>query len=280
MRDSNDLPAGTILETDEELRKIRDSFLKKAQAVPGPQTIVESVVEEEVFRPSHRPPTLQLTIYDDGETTGETIRIRDDRFTIGRTEGDLKFPHDELISSRHISFTRQRVRGKHYWVVSDLQSRNGLFVRVVKAPLPHLGEFLVGSGRYQLECPGSPQGLTEADSANDPKQPPVTQVFGTRGMEGQETLTEILRSGIGSRYVLDRDEYWIGRDRDCDISRPKDLFLRGKHARLSRNARGVWIVHQNDTLNGVWIKIPHLSLAAGKGGEFQIGEQRFRVKVL
>jgi hypothetical protein len=32
-------------------------------------------------------------------------------------------------------------------------------------------------------------------------------------------------------------------------------------------------------MNGVWLKMPQITLEVGKGCEFQIGEQRFRAKV-
>ena len=51
--------------------------------------------------PRLRPPTPILTIYDDGSEEGEVIRIRQDRFIIGRTEGDLIIPNDSQISSHH-----------------------------------------------------------------------------------------------------------------------------------------------------------------------------------
>jgi hypothetical protein len=279
----DELPAGTILETDDELRKIREQLLKKAQAVKesvaAPQTVDVSIEDEQIYRPSNRPPVLMLTIYDDGETNGEVIRVRDDRFTIGRAEGDLRLPHDDLISGRHVAFTRQVIKGKSVWVVNDLQSRNGLFVRVSKAPLQHLGEFLIGSGRYRLEAPGTAQQPTAGLSSEESSRPPATLAFGNVGMAGQEVLTEVLRTGIGSRYVLDRDMYWIGRDRACDICRANDPYLKNKHACLKRSERGNWSIQQTDTLNGIWLKIHQLTLAPGKGGEFQIGEQRFRLKV-
>ena len=287
--DPNELPAGTILETDEELRKIREQLVQQGKqkrsskpsttASPSKQLSVDSSSDEQIFRPSIRAPALHLTIYDDAETTGEAIRVRDERFTIGRTEGDLKFPNDDLISSRHVSLTRQAVKGKCTWVITDLQSRNGLFVRVSKAPVQHLAEFLIGSGRYRLDSPGAAVSPTRGVSGEEYERAPVTQAFGDVHSEEQEALTEILRSGIGSRYVLDRDLYRIGRDRDCDICRPNDLFLRGKHASLTRSSKGTWVIQHNATINGVWLKMPQISLASGKGCEFQIGEQCFRVKV-
>ncbi len=72
------------------------------------------------FRPVVRSPSAKLTICDDGESTGELIRLRSERFIIGRTEGDLQLPNDEQVSSRHVSLTQQVVGNKTRWVVTDL----------------------------------------------------------------------------------------------------------------------------------------------------------------
>ena len=100
-----------------------------------------------------RPPVAVLTIFDDGKTDGELIRIRDHRFIIGRTEGDLCIPLDGRISSRHLEITHQIVGGLHRWVVTDLQSTHGMFVRVSRTALADKAEFLVGNGRYRFDAP-------------------------------------------------------------------------------------------------------------------------------
>ncbi len=114
------------------------------------------------FRPTVRPPVPILTVHDDGRNDGEIIRIRDERFLIGRTEGDLRFPMDKRISSRHVKITHQVVGGLHRWVVTDLQSTHEMFVRVSKTSLADRAEFLVGNGRYRFEA-NQPEGSETAD---------------------------------------------------------------------------------------------------------------------
>lgn len=63
----------------------------------------------------------------------------------------LQLSDDEQISKRHVALTRQLVSGEFRWVVTELQSRNGMFVRVNKAPLSNQAEVLIGSGRYRLD---------------------------------------------------------------------------------------------------------------------------------
>ena len=118
------------------------------------------------FRPTIRPPIALLTVYDDGKTDGEVIRIRDGTFVIGRTEGDLRIPLDGRISARHVEITYQQVGGLYRWVVTDLQSTHGLFVRVSKTVLADKAEFLVGNGRYRFDAiPVDPDATTDFDQA-------------------------------------------------------------------------------------------------------------------
>ena len=131
------MPPGTELESNEEIERVRAELRQRETQSKSP-----AARQEQPFRPTVRPAAAILIMCDDGENTGEVFRLRSDRFIIGRTEGDLQLPDDEQISSRHVALTRQVISGTTRWVVTDLQSRNGLFVRVGKAPLPHLAEVL------------------------------------------------------------------------------------------------------------------------------------------
>jgi hypothetical protein len=70
-------------------------------------------------------------------------------------------------------------------------------------------------------------------------------------------------------------EYWIGSDPACAICRPGDLFLEPRHVRLYREANGTWHAQNNKTANGLWLKVPQITVA--DSCSFQIGEQRFRL---
>src|SRR5262249_52526558 len=124
--------SGTVLETEEDIRQALLSGLKgQQQSVPveprAPQPPTQaSGRPASPFRPTVRPPVPILTVFDDGKLDGEVIRLREPRFTIGRTEGDLRFPMDGRMSSWHVEITHQVVGGLHRWVVTDLQSTHGL----------------------------------------------------------------------------------------------------------------------------------------------------------
>src|SRR5262245_12937100 len=122
--------SGTLIETDEDVRqailarqKAQGQSAPQPQPEPQPGPAAQPLAREaSAYRPTARPTIAMLTVYDDGKLDGEVIRIRDQRFVIGRTEGNLTIPIDSRISARHVEITHQVVGGLHRWVVTDLQS--------------------------------------------------------------------------------------------------------------------------------------------------------------
>lgn len=252
----------------------RPALLPRQLATPPSKPEPTSAPQAKpLYRPIKRPPIAYLAICDDGRSDGELIRIRGDRFIIGRSEGDCLIPHDELISARHAEITREFLGGRSRWIVTDLQSTNGLFVRVSTAALSDRAEFLVGSGRYRFEAASSP--------ATSESIPPASS-GATRNWGEQQLLmtppavVELVPGGIGNRYVLTNAEYWIGSDKQCAINRFSDPYCESRHARIWRDNAG-WRIEHKKTLNGVWLRVPQI--ATEKGCVFQIGEQRFRLAV-
>lgn len=149
---------GTVFETDDDILQVLRSkpdvelVAKAAQSAAPP---AKPPTGAGPYRPTQRPPIALLTVLDDGKGEGEVVRLRTDRFVIGRSEGDFLIPHDQQISARHIEITRQRSGDKYRWIVTDLQSSNGLFIRVSRAVLVDKAEFLAGMGRYRFEGPNS-----------------------------------------------------------------------------------------------------------------------------
>lgn len=218
-----------------------------------------------------------LTVFDDGEAEGEVIRIREPHFVIGRAEGALRFPLDGRMSAKHVEVTLQSVGGVHRWVVTDLRSTHGLFVRVRRTALADRAEFLVGGGRYRFEIPRSVDGGT-ADHLSGPATAGQTQGWG----EGPSpfrppALSELVGDEIGNRALLVQAEYWIGTDPACPICRPDDPFCEPRHVRLSRDPKGTWHAEHNKTRNGLWLRMTQIVLESMV--QFQAGEQRFRLTV-
>jgi hypothetical protein len=277
--------SGTLIETDEE---VRDALLSSLKGQPqNLQTAASPVGTAKpsmgpvaaIFRPTVRSPVAVLTVYDDGKLDGEVIRIRSPRFVIGRTEGDLKIPIDGRMSSRHVEITLQAAGGVSRWVVTDLQSTHGMFVRVSRTVLADRAEFLVGTGRYRFDSSQS-QADTEATVpyGADPKFSGETQGWADGASPFRPpAVTELVGNEIGNRMLLVKPEYWIGADATCQICRSDDPFCEPRHVRLFRAQSGSWYAEHNKTQNGLWLRMSQITVDSVV--RFQTGEQRFQLKV-
>jgi hypothetical protein len=230
-----------------------------------------------LFKPSLRPPTALLTAFDDGDDEGEVVRIRGERFVIGRTEGDLLIPHDGQVSGRHAEIVRRKEDdGSWAWGLADLGSTNGTFVRVGAAVLRDGQEFLIGRSRYRFDEKGPPVPESAEPPAGSPKS--TVSWNADAGLPGVPSVVELTRHGLGSRVTLLQAEYWIGSDRAaCAIAPADDPFVSPRHARISRDHKGRWQVANNRSVNGVWVRVDHTDLSSSC--YFQVGEQRFSFKV-
>jgi len=276
---------GTRLESDDEIRQAlmarRARLAAGAKAQP-PQAqgsvpaAVPDEVEAQAERPLIRPPVATLCILDDGKSDGEWVRLRADATVIGRTEGDVRIPHDPAISGKHAQVIRQRGPQGYRWALVDMQSTNGTFVRIGSTILRHENEVIVGSVRYRFEAaaaapavdpPGAPPQTTQAWAGSAPIRSLVP------------SLVELSPAGPVNRIALTLPEYWIGRDaKTCAIARPDDVLLNAQHARLYRDAKGQWRIENNKSLNGLWLRIME-PMPLGKACQFRVGEQRFLFRV-
>ncbi|MFO7903141.1 MAG: FHA domain-containing protein [Planctomycetota bacterium] len=198
------------------------------------------------FRPSHRPPIPLLRVFDDNQSDGETIRVRGNPFIIGRNEGDLIIPHDNLISGRHAEIARHFEDGKVLWRLYDLNSRNGSFVKIDFIRLRVGDELILGATTYVFQ-------------------------------ESRQSSPRLVQ--VGSRHprevTFEQEEFWIGRDPAHGIPAfTDDHLLEEKHARV-QYTRGKWCLMAAPSTNGVWARIDQIEL--GHGTRFQLGEQRFQV---
>ncbi|MBY0230730.1 MAG: FHA domain-containing protein [Gemmataceae bacterium] len=230
------LPPGTRIESVEAIRRAhqaRSATRLEAAPVPEPQP----------WRPSRRPPLGLLCALDDGSDEGEWVRLRCTPFVIGRTSGDLLIPHDDLVSGRHLEITRKHGPGGWRWVLADLGSTNGTFVRVASLRLKHEGELLLAGRRYRFD-------------------------------EAGPALVEVLPEGDGPRYPLEAGQD-AGRDPARCAVLIDDPFLDPVHARIARDPEG-WALSAASTLNGTWLRVARANV--GNACHFQVGEQRFLLR--
>jgi len=278
----------TVLESVEEIRsQVRAATQKEHGIGPGGSSTVGAPADPsqdtKPFRPTMRPAMALLYVLDDGDDSGEIIRLRSNTFVVGRVEGDLVIPHDSGISKQHAEISRRFENGEFNWYLRDLQSTNGTFVRASTVVLHHEQEILVGSSRFRFESAGklAEQGEPEmvANTTRKYESPSKAGLSATRAAL-PPTLVEVALGSEARRFLLTDDrEHWIGRDpRQCTIV-VSDPTVDRRHARISRDEKSQrWIVANERSRNGLWARAQEVAL--GRGGYFQCGEQRFLFKVL
>ena len=96
-----------------------------------------------------RPAKLKLVQRLRGGDVGMIYRARTDAITIGREGNDVNFPEDLFISGRHCSLA---CAPDGRFVVTDLGSKNGTFLRVVdESPLAHGDYVFLGQQLLRVE---------------------------------------------------------------------------------------------------------------------------------
>jgi pSer/pThr/pTyr-binding forkhead associated (FHA) protein len=219
------------------------------------------------FRPRQRPPMALLTVYDDGRHDGQEFRLRTDLTVIGRTQGDVIIPHDERMSGRHAEIRRAQDGGTWTWVLADLGSTNGTYVRLHKCSLKSGQELLIGHRRFRFE-----------DSPPVPAETTDTKKTAAYTVPATATnLIELTSLGDGRSYPLAGAEHWIGSAPECSVALD-DPMIADHHARLSRDERG-WRLESHEARDGVWLRIDK-PVTVDRTCSFQLGEQRFLLKVL
>jgi pSer/pThr/pTyr-binding forkhead associated (FHA) protein len=260
--ESSPVREATRLESADEVR----------QASASSRTAAPATVP---FRPARRPPVANLTICDDGKSEGEVVRLRSDRTVIGRSEGDIRIPHDAMMSSRHAEIVREGEPSGWRWALVNLQSTNGSYVRVVNVPLKHGTEVLIGSAvlRFEDAILNLPGAVPEGTGT----MPTKTQGWQTlKPTDLKASLVLVQPDGLGKRFFLEAPEQWLGRDA-VPISLSEDVLVDPRHARVVRDAKGVWSIIDADSRNGVWLRIDRHVLEGTCA--FQLGEQRFVFQV-
>ena len=272
---------GTVLESVEDIRaQIRGmTILPELVSVSSPTTTVAPEENTTSYRPALRPPMALLYVLDDGEESGEIVRIRASSFLIGRVDGNLTIPHDAGISGRHAELSRRFENGEHCWYLKDLQSTNGTFVRAATVILNHEQEVLIGSGRFRFEVPAVLADSAPAIESEVNATRKWESLSGSRAVTAsQPAFVDISPGRPGRRFALREQEYWVGRDPSLCSIVINDPMVDKKHARVYRDEKNRWSIANARSRNGLWARIQEVGL--GRGGFFQCGEQRFFFKVL
>jgi len=241
----------------------------------------------ESYRPTHRPPMARLTLFDDGSLEGELFRIRNLSTTVGRKECDVNIHHDGMISNRHLAIDLEDKNGAFRWIIKDLNSETGLWVRVRRIELKDGSEFLIGGQRFQFQD-SVPLDANERSAMLARIED--GSYSGTASISGNSYAT-ISRSAFlpthamlvnplavtanaFSNLTLIDGEYWIGRGPESAMRIPDDPFLASRHVCIAKEASRTWTARTEGAPNGMWVRMKQIIV--NNSCTFQIGEQRCR----
>lgn len=225
--------------------------------------------DDQDFRPSLRPPVPVLTVLDDGSMEeGEDVRLRRERFSIGRTSGDVQLPNDPSISGAHAEIRRTEWKGGFQWHLNDLESVNGTFVRCVRAVLHENAILILGARRFRLRNPLKPKSVPTVGHQTNLMD----------GMHIPETVWPVLAEAStkpgAMAFSLRSDRLLIGRAGGGADIQLDDPLLANRHAELKRLRDGTWMISAETTRNGIWVSVTAVGLTPFCF--FRCGEQRFR----
>jgi pSer/pThr/pTyr-binding forkhead associated (FHA) protein/predicted amidophosphoribosyltransferase len=208
-----------------------------------------------------------VVIVEDG-SEGRSYPFAPPHIDVGRSEGDVTLRDDPYVSPRHARI--MAVGGE--WVLRDLASTNGIFVRIRKRERLLDGDLLL-LGLEVLQF----QAVSNAERGLGHASQHGTLLFGSPATPRYARLCQRTVEGV-TRDVhhLVRDETVIGREHG-DIVFTGDPFLSRRHAVLSRDpATGDFSLADLDSSNGTYLAIRE-DVTLASGDYVRIGQHLFRV---
>ena len=189
--------------------------------------------------------------------------------TIGREEGDLRFPTDVFLSNRHarVFFDEARL------FIEDLGGTNGTFIRLRGPQQLEFGD-VIYVGRQLLRLDTAPVAGEDAKSASSGGD--KTGMYGRPTSEFVGCLSLLLQDGeVGDRYLLDGQEVVLGREKG-DIVFTRDQFISNGHAAV-RYVDDKFFVEDLGSRNGTLLRLREPT-ELDEGDTVLVGQQLFRVQ--
>jgi pSer/pThr/pTyr-binding forkhead associated (FHA) protein len=193
----------------------------------------------------------------------------------GRSEGEILFADDTLLSPRHANFIYRD--GKLF--VRDEGSQNGVFLRMKHpARLRSGATFLVGEQLMRIDA-CSPESVPQPE-------PDGTYFYASPRRPARFTLTQLLVGGAhGMVFRARNDALSIGREGN-DVNFPDDPFISGRHAQVTALDAARLVADPNapfelvdlGSKNGTFIRLQG-ETPLQHGDYVFIGQQLLRVEV-
>ncbi|NUP06662.1 MAG: FHA domain-containing protein [Polyangiaceae bacterium] len=207
-----------------------------------------------------------VVVVEDG-SDGKAFDLKGPVVVIGRSDGDVVLFDDPYVSPRHARL----VEREGQWVVQDLHSTNGVYVRVKgKRPLQSGDLILLGSQVLQFQL------VSDEERQLGPANQHGTRVFGSKPVTRLARLDQRTVDGlVGDIHYVHRDETILGRETG-DIVFTSDAFLSRRHASLRRDpASDRFYLEDLDSSNGTYVAISRETVL-DTGDRVRIGQHLFR----
>ena len=198
-------------------------------------------------RPSERPAPrteflFRLQLQDEGGRSLENYESRRIETTIGRADGDVRFPDDPFLSPVHANFRY----ANNQLTVRDEGSLNGVFLRVRgTVDIDPGSEFLTGEQLFVVELPPKIADGPSSDGTYFYTSPKHQTLF---------RVTQILEGGAFGMSVLARTNVLqIGRE-GGDLNFPTDLYMSASHCKIEESGGKLTLTDLNSR-NGTYLRI-------------------------
>ena len=201
---------------------------------------------------------------------GPSFPLTGDQSDIGRIEGNVVLADDKYMSPRHARI----VRLKNQWYVRDLESTNGVFVRLGQPHELTDGDvLLLGVEVLRFEV------VKDAELGLGPAIQHGTLVFGSPALPRPARLVQRTVEGVARDvYHLHRPETVIGRE-SGDVVFTDDPYMSRRHATVRRStSTGAYTLADLGSSNGTFIAIRGDWLLQD-GDSIRVGQHLFRVEL-
>ena len=232
-----------------------------------------AAVDPGLARPSSRPAPrtdllVHLVLVDENAQPVQTFDTKRVDTTIGRLEGDIRFPEDQFLSPLHAKLSWEEGR----LVVRDLGSRNGTWVFLEEPYRLADGDLLlIGSQLFRFRRLGYP-------GPHAPEADATKRMGSLTPAADIASLTQLRADGSS------RDVVHLSPGRDLHVGRehgdwifPYDPSMSGQHA-LIRSEDADFVVVDDGSRNGIAVAARG-AMPLGNGSRMLVGDKLLRIEL-
>jgi pSer/pThr/pTyr-binding forkhead associated (FHA) protein len=203
-------------------------------------------------------------IRGDGEDGVSFMLAGQDHFA-GRGDCPIAFSEDTFLSPMHANFTYR----DDQLIVQDLDSKNGIYLRVNEAELTAQTTFLIGEQVLSARMATTPADAAERDGTYYSCSMPRPALL--------EVIQHLRGGAIGAVFRLEHPVATVGREGN-DIDFSDDPFISGRHAEIRLNGPSLSLTDLGSR-NGTFVRIDKEQVLR-HGDYVFMGQQLLRVEIV